>query len=376
MMKNTAPKRVIVLGVDPRSLINFRRALICELVAQGHEVIAVAQGPSELQIQSLAALGARVMSVEFARAGMNPFKDIGTFFKLVKLFKDIKPDAVFAYTAKPVIFGALAASFAKVPQFVAMITGLGYSFVEGRELKRRIARLSASLLYQQALGKCSSIIFQNPDDRATFEKLGFLQGVSKIGVVNGSGVDLDYFKKCALPDAPVFLMIARLLADKGIHEYAAAAAALRRQIPEARTLVIGGLDPSPNSVTQSELDVWIKNGIEYFGKAEDVRPFIAQASVIVLPSYREGTPRSVLEGMAMGRAIITTDVPGCRETVQNGVNGFLVAARDVGALLNAMVALAKDAKMRSSMATASYKIAVGKYEATSVAKSTIQLADI
>jgi glycosyltransferase involved in cell wall biosynthesis len=376
VMKKAAFKRVIVLGVDPRSLINFRRALICELVAQGHEVIAVAHGPSKLQIISLEILGAKVMSVDFARAGMNPFKDIGTFFELVRLFKVTKPDAVFAYTSKPVIYGALAASFAKVPRFNAMITGLGYSFVDGPEFKRRIARFSASFLYKRALAKCSAVIFQNPDDRATFEKLRFLQGVPKVGVVNGSGVDLDYFRKCVLPDAPVFLMIARLLADKGIHEYVAASVALRKRMPSARTLLIGGLDPSPNSVTQSQLDVWIKDGIEYLGKAEDVRPIIAQASVIVLPSYREGTPRSVLEGMAMGRAIITTDVPGCRETVQNGINGFLVPARDSAALLNAMVALAGDAKTRTKMATASYKIVVEKYEATSVAKSTIQLADI
>jgi glycosyltransferase involved in cell wall biosynthesis len=375
-MKKAWSKRVIVLGADPKSLINFRRALISELVAQGHEVIAVAHGPSELQIQSLETLGAKVMSVDFARAGMNPFSDIGTFFKLIRLFKDTKPDSVFAYTAKPVIYGALAASFAKVPRFNAMITGLGYSFVDGPEIKRRIARLSASLLYKRAIGKCSAVIFQNPDDRASFEKLGFLKGVPKIGIVNGSGVDLVHYKKCPLPDQPVFLMIARLLTDKGIHEYAAAAAELRKQMPGTRTLLAGGLDPSPNSVSQKQLDIWIKGGIEYFGKAEDVRPIIAQASVIVLPSYREGTPRSVLEGMAMGRAIITTDVPGCRETVQNGVNGLLVPARDAVALLNAMATLAGDAETRAKMAAASYKIVVEKYEATSVAKSTIQLADI
>jgi glycosyltransferase involved in cell wall biosynthesis len=368
--------RILVLGVEPQSLINFRKDLIVELQARGHSVTVAALESSAEQKTALEGLGAEVRAVSFSRAGMNPFRDVITLGSLVGLFRQSHPDVVIAYTAKPVIYGALAARITGVPRFVAMITGLGYSFIAGSGFRRQIARGIATRLYGIALKRCFAVIFQNPDDRATFAKLGLLKGVGSVGIVNGSGVDLQHFQPCPLPPRLVFLLVARLLADKGIREYAEAAAMVRKALPEVRTLLVGGLDPSPNSVSQNELDGWVADGLEYLGQLSDVRPALAQAGVVVLPSYREGTPRSVLEGMAMGRAIITSDAPGCRETVEAGLNGVLVPPRNSEALFSAMMSLAGKDGVVESMGRASRKIAEEKYEGKSVARDIMRLAGL
>lgn len=367
---------VVVVGVEPISLLNFRKDLLKELIVTGHRVTAVANRPTKDQISILKELGVETHSIKFSRAGMNPLRDFKTIIKLFYMFKDLKPDLIIAYTAKPVIYGAFAARMAGNFKFCAMITGLGYSFIPGQGLKKLIAHISAKLLYRLALTRTSAIIFQNPDDLATFKHLRLLPSNANIGIVNGSGVDLDHFKRCPLPKKPVFLMIARLLVDKGIREYAEASAQLRQKIPDVRTLLVGGLDPSPNSVSKMELDGWIKNGLEYLGQLDDVRPIIAQANIVVLPSYREGTPRSVLEGMAMGRAIITTDAPGCRETVQNGVNGLLVPTRNSWALYKAMELLARDFTKVKKMGSASHQLAKIRYEGRAVARSVLKLVSV
>lgn len=367
---------VLVLGVEPQSLINFRKDLIAELREEGHRVTVAAKGYSTVQTTVLEGLGAETSTAIFSRAGMNPFRDLKTLASLIELFRKSRPDIVIAYTAKPVIYGALAARIAGVGRFSAMITGLGYSFVAGPGLRRRIARGVATHLYKSALKRCSSVIFQNPDDRITFDELGLLKGAGKVGIVNGSGVDLQQFQVCPLPQKPVFLLVARLLGDKGIREYAEASRKLRRMMPHVRTLLVGGFEPSSNAVKQKELDGWVAGGLEFLGHLSDVRPALAQASVIVLPSYREGTPRSVLEGMAMGRAVITTDVPGCRETVKSGQNGILVPPRDTDALFDAMKALAGNHRTVKKMGRASRKIAEKKYEGKSVARYTMRLAGL
>lgn len=376
MTMHVHPQHVFVLGVEPQSLINFRKDLITELIVRGHRVTVAALEPSAAQQVALNGLGAEVRAVSFSRAGMNPFRDLITLFSLMGLFRNTKPDVVIAYTAKPVIYGALAAILTGGPRFVAMITGLGYSFIDGHGASRRLARLVASILYRIALKCTDVVIFQNPDDLQTFTDIGLLKGAKAVGLVNGSGVDVQHFQVQPLPKEPVFLMIARLLADKGIREYAAAAAMLREAVPEARTLLVGGIDPSPNSVSQAELDIWVAGGLEYLGYIDDVRAAISEASIVVLPSYREGTPRSVLEGMAMGRAIITTDAPGCRETVKDGLNGLLVPPRDTQALFQAMMSLVGKGEVIEIMGRASRKIAEQKYEGRAVAKDIMRLAGL
>lgn len=347
------PRRIILLGSYAPSLLNFRGSLISALVTAGHEVHAVAPGVDLPTAARLRDLGAIPRTVPLSNAGLNPFAGMATLRSLELLFRTIEPHTVISYTIKPVTLGSIAAHRAKVPNIVALITGLGYAFTAGNGLKRHIARVAGSVLYQRALRKCTSIIFQNPDDEADFRRLGLIPRDANTAQVNGSGVDLSHFSPVPVTSAPNFLMIARLLGDKGVREYVAAAAALKARYPAARFSLAGYLDPSPDSLTQAELDEAIGNGIEFLGQLDDVRPALAAASVYVLPSYREGTPRSVLEAMAMGRPIVTTDAPGCRQTVQDGVNGVLVQPRDVKSLAGAMQGFIDNPAMIESMGAAS-----------------------
>ena len=368
--------KVIVLGSIATSLTNFRADLIRELIARDYSVVAAAPGMDADSASNLMTLGATAKSVALSRTGMNPLSDIGGLYQLWKFLRRERPIAILSYTAKPVVYGMLAAWVACVPIRAALITGLGYSFTEGNEPKRRLARLAAKLLYRLALPRATAAIFQNPDDRKLFVELGLLPQKTPSGVVNGSGVNLARYAVVPLPDRPVFLMIARFIKDKGIREFAKAAVELKTSNPEARVLLVGWRDTSPDSVSEAEVSSWVAAGIENLGRLTDVRPAIAAASVVVLPSYREGTPRSVLEGMSMGRAIITTDVPGCRETVEHGVNGLLVAPRNSQALLHAMQKLATSPAEIRRMGAASRTMAESKYEAGAVARATLDLAGL
>jgi glycosyltransferase involved in cell wall biosynthesis len=282
------------------------------------------------------------------------------------IVQDERPEVIIAYTIKPVILSVLVGRAERVPRIVALITGLGFAFTGGREPKRLLSRAVASVLYRLALPKADIVLFQNPDDQALFRELGLLRANTKTALINGSGIDVDHFSTVPAPVEPAFLMISRLLGDKGIREFQAAAIRLKAEHPEARIMLVGYLDPSPDSLSQAELDGMIASGIEFLGRLEDVRPAIAECSVYVLPSYREGTPRSVLEAMAMGRAIITTDAPGCRETVTHEVNGLLVPPRDAEALYQAMLRFVREPDLAARMGPESRRIAEEKYDVRKV----------
>jgi glycosyltransferase involved in cell wall biosynthesis len=366
----------IVLGSLALSLTNFRAPLLQALGQAGHTVIGVAPDVKATDVACLKSLGALAEKVEFSRTGMNPFADVIGFFRLWSYFRRARPDAVLAYTAKPVIYGMMASRLNGVPCRAALITGLGFAFTEGAGLKRKFARSVAWLLYKLALPCATVIIFQNPDDLALFRQLGLFSARQRVEIVNGSGVNLKHFATAPLPQKPVFLMIARLLVDKGVREYAEAATTVKTLMPDVAVKLVGWLDQSPGAISATELAQWQKDGLEFLGKLDDVRPAIAAASVVVLPSYREGTPRSVLEGMAMGRAIITTDAPGCRETVVDGVNGLLVPPREAAALSQAMLTLARDPRRVHEMGQSSRRLAQEKYEAGAVALETLRKAGI
>lgn len=368
----TGRARVVVLGSYAPSLILFRGPLIAELVRRGYEVIAMAPRIDAATEAAVRAIGATPQEIALDNASMSPTATMATIRALEAAFRRIAPQAVIAYTIKPVTLGTLAAARAKVPTIVALITGLGFAFTDGGGLKRRLSRVAATLLYRRALKKASSVIFQNPDDRAFFRAAGILRR-DDAAVVNGSGIDLARFEPAPLPDAPIFLMIARLLGDKGVREYAAAAAAVKVKHPAARFQLVGYLDPSPDGITQEEVDGW-SGAVEFLGRMDDVRPAIAAARVYVLPSYREGTPRSSLEAMAMGRAIVTTDVPGCRETVIDGVNGLLVPVRDAGALATAMERFVVEPQLADRMGRESRRIAEEKFDVHRVNAAILQAA--
>jgi glycosyltransferase involved in cell wall biosynthesis len=367
---------VLVLGGKAESLIEFRGPLIRELVNAGHKVIAAAPDFNERIEAAVRALGGQPLEVPLARTAMNPIRDAQSIWTLIELMKQIKPDVLIAYTAKPVIYGSFAARLAGVPSVTALITGLGYAFVEGNEAKRWLARYMLSILYRLTLSRCQCVLFQNPDDRQTFLDLGIISKRTPAQVVNGSGVDTDFYSLTPVPDKTRFLMITRLLGDKGVREYAQAARILRARSPKAEVALAGYLDISPNSIKPAELAGWQAEGLEFLGTADDVRPAIARSTVVVLPSYREGTPRVVLEAMAMGRAIITSDAPGCRETVKHGLNGLLVPPRDAETLAAAMLELASDPDLVRSMGKASRQIAVERYEASKVARDVLRYAGL
>lgn len=369
--------KVLLIGAEPLTLLSFRGPLIRQLLEEGCDVHLAAGPPSDDVLKRIMAEGVRFHALPLARAGMNPLSDVRTMKAIFSLIRQITPHCVIAYTAKPVVYGLLAAWLAGVPRRVAMITGLGYAFIAGPEFKRKLARLAASALYGMVLPRCTRVIFQNPDDLEEFRRRRLLPENVAVAVVNGSGVDLLHFPVHPPPEGPpAFVMIARLLVDKGTREYVGAAGMVKKQIPNVRFVLVGGPDPSPNGIAPEEIRSWQSQGIEYLGELKDVRPAIQSAAVVVLPSYREGTPRSVLEGMAMGRAIITTDAPGCRETVVPGINGLLVPPRNAEALASAMLQLACDPALVAAMGMQSRRLAAERYEAKAVALDTLQKAGI
>jgi len=333
--------RFLIIGGFAKSLLNFRGPLLRELVARGHEVHAAAPGLRRGSVESreLRQMGVTPHDVPMNRTGLSPLADLKLVFSLIHLNRRVRPDMVMGYTIKPVIWGLLAAKLAGVPQRVALITGLGYAFTGNARGKRAIVRRVARSLYGLAMRCATLVFFQNPDDRTDFARWGLLPRKLAVEVVNGSGVDTAKFAPVRFPDGSLrFLLIARLLGDKGIREYAAAAARLRTRWPDAEFHLVGPLDPNPDAIAEDEVRSWCVAGdLVWQGVLEDVRPAIAASHIFVLPSsYREGTPRTILEAMSMGRPVITTDAPGCRETVENGVNGFLVPIRDTDALVEAM----------------------------------------
>ncbi len=364
------------------SVLNFRGKLLEAIHQKGYEIHIIAPDlPSfPTEHEKLLDLGYFIHEVSMQRTGTNPASDLKTLLSMYALIKKIKSDYVLSYTIKPVIYGTLAAWLAKVPNRYALVTGLGYAFQNVEtQTKRSIFQKLVHGLYQQALSHSHKVFFQNPDDLKLFQDLKILQPNLPTVVVNGSGVNVTDFNVLPFPvntqNKPKlsFLLIARLLGDKGVREYAEAAKLIKQQHPEVEFHLVGWIDENPAAIQQQELDTWLADArLKYWGKLSDVRPAIAESSVYVLPSYREGTPRTVLEAMAMGRAIITTDAPGCRETVIQGENGFLVEVKSVTSLVNAMQEFINNPALIEQMGQRSREIALNKYDVHQVNRHMMQ----
>ena len=368
-------KFLIIASYLP-SILKFRGALIQALQNKGFEIhIAAPEIDSHTEdVKALKSMDYTLHEIPLQRTGTNPLKDAAALSALYLIMKKVKPSHVIGYTIKPVIYGTLAAWAAKVPNRYALITGLGYAFQQVEETGNR-SELQKLIhgLYKQALSKTSKVFFQNPDDLNLFKQLKLISPNTPTTVVNGSGVDVSEYDVAPLPisndNTPEirFLLIARLLGDKGVREYAKAAKRIKEKHPQTQFDLVGWIDDNPDSIEQQELDNWIKDGtINFWGKLSDVKPAIAASSIYVLPSYREGTPRTVLEAMAMGRPVITTDTPGCRETVTDGVNGFLVPVKSVDGLIEAMEKFITDPALINTMGKASRQIAEGKFDVHAV----------
>lgn len=366
--------------------LNFRGKLLEAIAQKGFSIHILAPDLALFpdDHNTLASLGYFVHDLPMQRTGTNPVADIQTLLITYRLLDKIKPDYMLAFTIKPVIYGTLAAWLAKVPNRFALITGLGYAFQQVEETSQRsMFQKMVHGLYQRALSKAHKVFFQNPDDLNLFNQLNLIQPDSLTVVVNGSGVSISEFEVKPFPvDAvgeiiPSFLMIARFLKDKGVVEYVEAAKLIKQQYPNAQFHLVGWIDENPAAINQQQLDTWIAEGnINYWGKLKDVRPAIAASSIYVLPSYREGTPRTVLEAMAMGRPIITTDAPGCRETVVDGVNGYLVPVKSVDELAAAMESFILDLELVTKMGTASRQLAEEKFDVHAVNRVMLTEMDI
>lgn len=349
-------------------MFKFRKDLTESIIAKGIDVHVALPVTAEDEwiVGEFEGIGAKVHKISMSRTGMNPFRDLQSLVALWRLIKSVQPSHVLSYTIKPVIYGSLAARFASVPNCYALITGLGFMFesAHGRGTLGRLARR----MYRIALSDVDSVIFQNPDDEKLFFEQHLIRPTKKTCVVNGSGVDIEHFSPTQLPKTPSFLLIARLLGAKGIREYVCAARRIQIRGLNATFAVVGWLDQNnPDSITQQELDSWIADGvIQFLGKQSDVRPAIQCCSVYVLPSYREGTSRTTLEAMSMGRPIITTDTPGCRETVIDGENGFLVPVKAIDELEEAMLRFIEKPDLAERMGRFSRKLAEEKYDVRKV----------
>ena len=353
--------KIIVVSPKNKTVFNFRGDLIRDMIAKGNEVIVT--GPNQDYVDDIMALGvSEFIEVPLVKDNTNVLGDLDYLKRLKKVFKEKKPDLVFGYTIKPVIYGSLAAQCAKVPNIYAMVTGLGRVYAS-KSIKTRVVRLITKILYTTAFKACDKVIFQNRDDIKEFVEQNYLPQ-SKCVQVNGSGVNMNRFVKAELPQTPVFLMVGRIIREKGVLEYCEAARMVKKQHPEARFILLGGFDTSIGALKKEDIQGYIDDGsIEFPGEVKDPVSYYQQCSVFVLPSYyREGLPRTILEAMACGRAIITTDWPGCREPIEDNVNGFMVPVKDAAALAEKMRVFIQDREKLENMADAAYNTCLEHYE--------------
>lgn len=361
---------------NPAFFMSHRVPVAVAAQKAGYDVhVATMDGPAVADIQ---ALGMTHHAIPMTRSGKHPLQELGTLLALVRLFRRLRPDVVHLVTIKPVLYGGIAARIARVPGMVAAISGLGFVFLSN-SLKMRLVRAVVARLYRIALGHPNSrVIFQNANDRDLLKSLGAVRE-DQVVIIRGAGVDLDAYRPTPEPPAPpvVVTMVARLLRDKGVQEFVQAAKLLRERGVPVTMQLVGGLDAgNPASATQADVDAWQQEGcVEALGERSDVAALYAAAHIAVLPSYREGLPKSLIEAAACGRAVVTTDVPGCRDAIEPNVTGLLVPVRDAAALADAIARLAEDAALRQSMGTAGRALAEREFDINQVARIHVALYD-
>lgn len=356
--------KILVLSSHTPSLFWFRLDMMHEFINCGHEVVAVGNEPEEKWNKQFSENGIKYRKAYIQRNGTNPFKDLNTLKSLIRIIKQEKPTKIFAYNAKTVIYGGLAAQKLRVEAY-SLIAGLGSVFM-GNGFKNKLVQLILSNEYKKSLKHSEKVFFQNNDDVKTFVDKKMVKP-EQVVMLHGSGVNLDKFTIQKKPESFGFLFVGRLIRDKGVFEYLDACSLVKEKYPNVRCLLVGPFDSNPSALRESELKPYLdKSIVEYFGEQKDVRPYLAQCNVFVLPSYREGTPKTVLEAMASGKAIITTDAPGCKETVIDGKNGFLVQIKDVENLAEKMIALYENPQLVDKMAICGRQMAEDLFDVKKV----------
>ncbi len=372
--------KVLVCGSLSSSLWRFRGEFLKALKKSGHEVIVAAPLlTSDRQTQNwLDENDIKGFDIDLKRTALNPVSDIKVCYQLWKITKNERVEVFIGYTIKPVIWGILASWLGGVSKRVAIITGLGYAFTGEAKGRRAVVQWLAKLLYKSAFSRATHVFFQNPDDRDNLSQLNLIKNNTPVKVVNGSGVDIDYFSVADFEERKVsFVLVARMLGDKGIREFVAAAKNVKETHSDCEFHLVGGVDDNPDAIKKQEILHWESQGIvKWHGNVGDVRPYLKKCHVYVLPSYREGTPRSVLEAMSMGRAVITTDAPGCRETVIDGENGFLVRVAHANDIAEAMQKFIENRALIVTMGKKSREIAVQKYDVHKVNAEMLEFLEL
>lgn len=368
--------KIMLISSDTKSLIDFRGDLMIQMKEKGHEIIAVA--PENEFLEEFNKMGVRFEQLKFNRASTSILGDISFYFKVKLLIKSEKPDMVFSYALKPVIYGSISAKKCGVNKIYSLLPGLGHAFNrDNLSFKDRLVNKIVKLLLRYACKYNKRVIVQNPDDKEELINEGIVSEY-KIERVNSSGVNMDKFKPTEYPENITFIMISRLLKNKGVLEYISAAKNIKKEYKKVKFLLVGPLDSNPLSLSKIELENLIADGcVEYLGVTNDVREYISRSSVFVLPSYyREGVPRSTQEAMAMGRPIITTDWIGCRETVIDKYNGYLIQAKNTNQLEEAMRNFIKDPYLIKNMGENSIKYCKEKFEVNIINEQMIKYIDL
>lgn len=370
-----APRRLLYVVNNPAFFLSHRLPIALAARDAGYDVhVATMAGAAAADI---AAHGLTHHEIPMSRSGKNPIQEGATLLALWRLYRALRPDVVHAVTIKPVLYGGIAARLAGVPSYVAAVSGLGFIFMRKRQ-GFDMMRWAALALYRIALGhRNSRVIFQNTNDRDVLLEAGAVHQ-KQVELIRGSGVDLDEFRVSPEPEGPiVVLMVARLLLDKGVREFVEAARLTAGRAKGMRWMLAGSLDAgNPASVPPQELQAWIDEGVvDYVGEQGDVAGLYARSHVAVLPSYREGLPKSLIEAAACGRAVVTTDVPGCRDAIEPQVTGLLVPPRDAAALASAVQRLADDAHLRKRLGEEGRRLAEQAFDIRQVVRRHLEIYD-
>lgn len=376
----TSNKKIILIGTTASSILGFRKDFIRLLLTKNYTVYTVVSEYSDSELMQIKAMGVLPITYQMNRGGLNPFMDIFSCYQLYRKIDKINPDIVFSFFSKPVIYGTIAAKLVGVPKVIGMLEGLGYTFTEQPEGISRTTKTIQKIqliLYKLSLPFLDQLVFLNQDDIEDLVKKHKIH-VANVHILGGIGLNfLEYpYSKAPIKNIK-FIFVGRLLKEKGIYDFVSACKSVKKKYPRTEFIIVGGLDPqNPGALSRQQLDQLItENLVTYAGYTSDVQSWIAKSSVFVLPSYREGLPRSTQEAMAIGRPVITTDVPGCRDTVIDGVTGFLVARWSPQELAEKMIYFIENPEKINQMGLEGYKLAQQKFDANSVNQRLLNIIE-
>jgi|TARA_B110000977_G_scaffold186116_1_gene251686 glycosyltransferase involved in cell wall biosynthesis len=372
-------KNALIICSFGGSILTFRGKVIERFQVLGYKVhICVPYQEEHISFHDqIREMGIELHFIKLENSGLKFFPDIKYIYSVFKLCRKIRPQHVFSYTIKPVIFGTIAARLSGIKNTHLLITGLGYSFY-ANGFFNKLLRAIIVFLYRFTTSLSKTIFFQNPDNMNVFRSSGALSSNIKVGLVNGSGVDLNFFRDCPIQNYNKFLFVGRLLEDKGIIDFIDAAKIIKKEYPNSEFHIVGWVDELyKKSITHKQLQTWIDSGLIIFhGFQKDIRPFLIDCYCLIHPSYHEGTPRAVLEAMSTGRPIITTDAPGCRETIVDNENGFLVPVKSPNEIAIAIRKLMDSNNLGDIMGYTSRQIALNKYSDIKVVDKMFSMMEI